>query len=81
MRGGVRPENEHATREGNVITAWPTKLALAPALAQRVLGMLNDAKRQAATARDNLDVELKNWPRPVVALPPWETTLSWFADA
>ena len=36
----VRPDNAQTLHEGNVITGWPTKLALAPALAQRIAGMI-----------------------------------------
>ena len=78
MRSGKRPEDSFAMREGNVITAWPTKLALAPALAIQVLSLMEDAKRQAGSG--SLESSLKNWPRPVVALPPWEIISSWFAD-
>jgi FAD dependent oxidoreductase len=39
---GRRPADAFAKLEGNVITAWPTKLALAPQLAQRVRELMPD---------------------------------------
>lgn len=36
-KNGHRPRDVQVFREGNVITAWPTKLALAPRLAEKVL--------------------------------------------
>lgn len=72
---GARPSDVSATREGNVISAWPTKLALAPRLATTILGLVGSA---TVKDRRDSDVRLPNdWPRPVVALPPWETTTNW----
>src|SRR5262249_59065017 len=34
--GGKRPTDASSVAEGNVITAWPTKLALAPRLAEQI---------------------------------------------
>jgi glycerol-3-phosphate dehydrogenase len=80
-RGGLRPEDAHVSRHGNTITAWPTKLALAPAAAERVMNLVKHtaqerAKPQAAGGRLVEQITLK-WPRPVVALPPWETQDKW----
>ena len=64
-------------RDGQVITAWPTKLALAPALADQIIAMLDepvhDADADAATTTD----ALADWPRPDVAPLPWEMTDHW----
>lgn len=38
--GGARPNDAWCVVEGNVITAWPTKLALAPRLAEKVMGLM-----------------------------------------
>jgi hypothetical protein len=57
--------------EGNVITGWPTKLALAPDLYHRVAPMLGEPSSRSMDG-------LSDWPRPVVALPPWETATQWF---
>ncbi|MEM9703951.1 MAG: FAD-dependent oxidoreductase, partial [Planctomycetota bacterium] len=64
--GGVRPEDAQIFTAGNVHTCWPTKLALAPVLARRLAERIGDAAaRPFAPPAD--------WPRPVVAAPPWET--------
>ena len=67
MPGARRPDNEVALQDGNVWSAWPTKLALAPRLAN-LLG------KQLPTARggDNDWAELSGWARPPVADGPWE---------
>lgn len=71
-RGGRRPGDAVVLQEGNVITAWPTKLALVPRLAARVRELLGPAVggplRQEA---------LQVWPRPAVARPPWEREEIW----
>lgn len=74
--GGKRPSEEYARRTGNVITAWPTKLALAPRLADRVAELLDGPRPDA-----DLDLErLSGRPRPSVAAPPWEMQQEWTAD-
>jgi len=74
---GKRPETVHLVHEGNVLTVWPTKLALAPLLAERVVEALpafgSDATVDWAAPAD--------WPRPQIALPPWETVRPWFRAA
>lgn len=70
MPGGRRPDDVQLVVEGNVITAWPTKLALAPRLADRLLEAI------AFTPGDQPEVP-SEWPRPAVALPPWETEAEW----
>lgn len=78
-RGGARPEQPFAGSEGNAIAAWPTKLALAPELARRVVQLLKPAEPAAAAgAGSRSELELNDWPRPIVALPPWETQQQWF---
>jgi hypothetical protein len=37
MAGGGRPDNFSLANENGVITAWPTKLALAPSLADAII--------------------------------------------
>ncbi len=72
--GGARPEGPTWRREGNVITAWPTKLALAPRLAHDIADALG------APQMPNTDFEPpRDWPRPAVVQPPWEVTDQWHA--
>ena len=75
---GKRPENHSVIVEGNVITAWPTKLAMAPVLADDIVSRLGPPQ-----AEDNLGKladKLADLPRPVVADPPWETPQQWTSD-
>ena len=76
--GGHRPDDAFAVRHGNVITAWPTKLALVPRLAERVKGLLDPAEPDDEAAL--LDAVARE-ARPQVAAPPWEVEREWTADA
>jgi glycine/D-amino acid oxidase-like deaminating enzyme len=69
---GARPARAFARREGNVITAWPTKLALVPQLAGDVMKLL-----EPPGGREVDFAVLDSWPRPLVAAPPWETETTW----
>jgi hypothetical protein len=69
---GKRPETMRIFSEGNVITAWPTKLALAPQLAREVSALV--PARAGTEARCPA---LDSWPRPAVARPPWESCGRW----
>jgi len=73
---GQRPDDAFCRREGNVITAWPTKLVLSPRLARQVRKLLEPP------AGDTIELEaaLRDWPRPTVAIPPWETERTWRHD-
>jgi hypothetical protein len=72
-----RPDTATVLCEGNVITAWPTKLALVPQLARMVEAHLPPPQRPGA-GRGEFDLAgLVGWPRPAVALPPWETARDW----
>lgn len=67
---GRRPEGVTLLSDANVITAWPTKLVLAPQLALDVIAQLSITPGEGEVAIDN-------WPRPDVALPPWELVEQW----
>ena len=70
---GQRPEDVHILKEKNVLTVFPTKLALAPRLAQRVLEELNI---EHPTSNIEHRSEEEGVP---IALPPWERETQWFA--
>lgn len=74
--GGKRPDDAAVIQQGNTITIWPTKLALAPDLFHRVRPMLGEPSGSESEAIP----ELSDWPRPMVALPPWETATQWFDE-
>lgn len=72
-KNGRRPDTIQILREGNIITAWPTKLVLAPRLAETIA----DALPAPSTDGTCDESALANWPAPEVALPPWETAEQW----
>jgi glycerol-3-phosphate dehydrogenase len=65
--GLARPDNAFVHEQGKLLVGWPTKLALAPDFADRVL---------AALSRDGIQpvqhAPLPALPRPTVAPPAWE---------
>lgn len=74
VAGGARPDTPQVLHEGNVLTAWPTKLAFVPQLALDLAESI--LSRSATEAR--VDIHLPaGWPRPPVARPPWETAAEW----
>lgn len=84
-RGG-RPDTATVVSEGQVITAWPTKLALAPQLTRMVAEFvriptgLTDVRKshEFCPAWGGFDLNaLKDWPHPQVAQPPWELPRTW----
>jgi glycine/D-amino acid oxidase-like deaminating enzyme len=70
--GGIRPDDAQLIEEGNVLTAWPTKLALAPRLAEQILARIGPPAGNSSDLRD-----VQGWPRPAVAPPPWERDVEW----
>ena len=65
--GLVRPDNAFLHEQGTLMVGWPTKLALAPDFADRVLAALNrDGIQPHAHAA------LPSLPRPSVAAAAWE---------
>jgi glycine/D-amino acid oxidase-like deaminating enzyme len=69
---GRRPETEVFRAEGNTLTAWPTKLALAPRLAESIVRELGEPR-----GRSGVVDALAGWERPGVALAPWDGGASW----
>lgn len=64
----VRPDNAFLAIQNNVFIGWPTKLALAPDLADRVLQVLEQQQFQPEAGRALPDTH----PVPPVAAAPWE---------
>jgi glycerol-3-phosphate dehydrogenase len=67
--GGKRPDQASVLVGGNVLFCWPTKLTLAPNLAQSVLQTL---RSQGLLPQGTADAPLSGLPFPSVATPPWE---------
>lgn len=76
-RGGLRPNSVFAFCEGAIIVGWPTKLALAPVLADKIMALLDkDAVRPGPSDLADL-AALGTLPTPAIAQPPWETVQQW----
>lgn len=78
--GGRRPDTCVAIERDGVIVAWPTKLALAPALADEVSAIVNESPPPPVSAsRGAPGVESLpgDWPRPTIAPLPWEEPHAW----
>ncbi len=75
--GGARPDTFQLLSEQNVLTAWPTKLALVPLLIEAILARLGAAFPAGRCDDGNA---FADWPRPSVALPPWETPRTWWTS-
>jgi glycine/D-amino acid oxidase-like deaminating enzyme len=73
-RGGLRPTSATAKSFGSGIVAWPTKLALAPVLADKVLEILRQAELEPGPQELGGLVDL---PRPAIARPPWQEVGQW----
>jgi glycine/D-amino acid oxidase-like deaminating enzyme len=77
MPRGGRPDTAGVIADGNILTVWPTKLALAPQAAHMVAACV-PCPHLYITGQSVFDpAELADWPRPDVALPPWETPRIW----
>lgn len=81
MPGGKRPETVQIRREGNCITAWPTKLALVPQLVAEISGDIVEHVSNVLASKSQVEALPHDWPRPSVALPPWETAQRWRSDS
>ena len=66
---GHRPDTFYVDQQGDIITAWPTKLALAPLLAQQVLDIVSGIEKTACA--------LPHWPAPPLAEFPWCEAARW----
>lgn len=66
--GGKRPEHATVLQGGNLLYCWPTKLTLAPNLANQVQAMVRELKLQPGWKTG----QALNLPFPSVAEPPWE---------
>ncbi len=70
MADGSRPDDVFVDECGGVITAWPTKLALAPRLADAVEKLLKEINPSGSN-------ETVDWPHPECALLPWQENEKW----
>ncbi len=69
---GAKPTTVTVYNEHNYITAWPTKLALAPVLAQVIIQQL---AQDAVQPKYAPHAALTNLPQPCIATPIWDQLL------
>ena len=67
-----RPDTFFAEQQDKVITAWPTKMALSPVMAERVLEVINNEKLSCVDV-----AELPSWSSPSYASLPWNEESRW----
>lgn len=70
QKEGKRPDTSFCSEEDNVITTWPTKLALSPKLADDVLNQLKNIKTSGAK-------DLPDFIHPPFADLPWQEENKW----
>jgi len=68
--GLTRPDNAFLAEQGRLLVGWPTKLALAPDFADRVLHALERDGIQPGPA-----TPLPELPKPAIGQPAWEQLL------
>lgn len=64
---GRRPDNAVIKKEGRTIVAWPTKLALAPVMAEQIVGLVDRSE-----TTENLTETLAQFAPPPMAPLPWD---------
>ncbi|MEM7577865.1 MAG: FAD-dependent oxidoreductase [Planctomycetota bacterium] len=87
--GGLRPDDAFVERSGspasgargNVLTCWPTKLALAPRVAELVLEHAKTGYVPETSNAERLAEALRSVERPSVAPPPWAQPRDWVSLA
>jgi len=67
---GDRPPGAYVHHQGNVVTVWPTKLALAPNLASQVLAIVQNSGGKPSEVAPELGT--LNLPGPAVGKAPWD---------
>ena len=78
--GSKRPHQYTINHQsGNMLTCWPTKLVMAPLLADDVVELIMQRLEPGAPAGARGDT-FNKWPRPNVAQPPWELQSCWTDD-
>ena len=70
--GTKRPDTFYVEQQNKVMTAWPTKMALAPVMAERILEMIENEKLTRMA-----EAELPLWSKPAYASLPWNEASRW----
>jgi len=73
--GSARPDSFSIEQHGNIITAWPTKLALAPALADALIEQI-----QQQVKKTTADFSVPVWESVSYANFPWDEAEVWMKN-
>lgn len=66
----LRPDTAFTQMHDNIITAWPTKLALSPSLSDQVINLL--CGKNIAPSKNDSSITSATLPKPSVGEPIWE---------
>lgn len=66
---GKRPDSFSCEKFKNSIIGWPTKMALAPLLSEKIIDLLTEENIQPGKSQTR---ELRAWPFPALAVPVWD---------
>ncbi len=69
QKSGLKPETSFSKMINNMVVAWPTKLALAPKLADEIMQHFHNVQMTPQLFDTR---ELRSWPMPPLARPVWE---------
>lgn len=75
---GKRPEHATVIREGRTVTAWPSKLVLAPQAASQALESVREIVRNPQAP---LEPSIRMKAAPIAAFPWQDTTVTWTSDS
>lgn len=75
-QGATRPDSFSIEQDKNIITAWPTKMALSPALADALVNMVDES----GIGHDS-DLTLPDWAPPEYADFPWNEKGCWHSES
>jgi len=70
--GSTRPDSFSIANNGAILTAWPTKMALSPALADALIGIIDNEGIKCSA-----DTELPPWEKAGYADFPWDQAACW----
>jgi hypothetical protein len=72
MPGGKRPDDVFVGTDKHISVCWPTKLAFAPRLANKLIAQI-----QEQGINPSAEQVLPSWPQPEVAKLPWQEEEFW----
>jgi hypothetical protein len=74
---GSRPEQPVIIQDGNVITCWPTKLALVPVAVEQITKQIQGFVSHRIKVNQQEQQLVERWSKPEVARQPWEIIKRW----